>query len=333
MRKVPLLLLTIHLGLLCHSQSGLHIISTTTFTIRANTTIAMDGLVLTPSSHYVVTGSNNLARASTLLHPSITPAIKRSFQWAATLPPFTGSIGFYYEDAELNGLAEADLTLNIHDGINWQAYKGGATRNTVTNIVTTPVSGLLINELALAAEAHPLPLKWGKITATRKKEATLVEWETHSEIATAFFEVERSKNGLNWNAIGQPVQAYNKPGSHQYQFLDSSTSNSKTFYRVKQVDVDDHFSYSVITWVPALHQPATVSIYPNPAYQQLTVRSAELPLQALRLFDANGKLIKTEIVPNTLTYTLPISSLLKGMYMVQAQLADGSVTHLSFMKN
>lgn len=333
MKKPTLLLLALCVALLCHSQSGLYVSGTTTLSIRSNTTLAVDGLVLTPSSDYVVTGTNHVTRAPTLLHPSITPAIHRSFQWATSLPPFTGDIGIYYEDAELNGLAEAELTLNVHNGTQWQAFPGGVSRNTVTNLVTTPVSGLLPQELTLAAEAHPLPLQWGQIAATRKEKSALVEWQTFNEVQTAFFEVERSADGQHWSRTGHAVMARNQPGTHYYQFIDSSVSNNKTFYRIKQVDRDGRASFSAIAWIPALLQPAGVSIYPNPASQQLSIYSTALPLHTLRLFDANGKLLQTESVPNVFNHTIAIASLPKGIYVMQVQLTDGSITHLSFIKH
>lgn len=333
MRKPLLLLCGLCLALWCRSQSGLHITGATTLAIQANTTIAIDGLVLTPSSQYVISTSNSLARSSTLLHPSITPAINRSFQWNATLPAFTGSIGFYYEEAELNGLSEAELTLNIHNGTHWQAYPGGVNRNTVTNLVTTPVSDLSINELALAAQAQPLPLEWGAITATRSNETALIEWHTYQEIQTAFFEVERSLDGLHWSRTGNPVPARNSPGTHHYQFIDASVSGSKTFYRIKQVDRDGAFSYSSIAWVPALSHQRAVSLFPNPATGQVSIQSLHSTLTALRLFDATGKQIRTEILSPTTLYTLAIASLPKAVYTVQVQLADGTTTHLRFIRN
>jgi len=332
MRKPPLLLLTFCVTLLCHSQSGLYI-SGTTLSIRANTILAVDGLVLTPSTSYSFTGSNHLTRRTTLLHPSVTPSINRSFQWATTLPAFTGSIGLYYDDSELNGLAEADLTLNIHDGTHWQAYRSGASRNAVTNVVTTPVSGLLINELSLAAEAHPLPLKWGRITATRQGLKALVEWQTYQEEQTAYFEVERSIDGFHWSQTGQALLARNSPGTHVYRYLDRQLPTAKTYYRIKQVDTDGQARYSSIVWVPALYELAPISIYPNPAGLQLTLQSGSLPIQAFRLYSANGKLLRTETVTPATTHTFPLSSIPAGVYMIQVQLADGSLTNHSFIKN
>ena len=331
MRKPPLFLSGLCLALFCHGQSGLYISGN--LSINANTIISVDGLTLTPSSTYSLAGANSLTRKTTLTHPSITPAINRSFQWSATPAPFTGSIGFYYEETELNSLLESELTLNVHDGSQWQAYKTGISRNTANNLVTTPVSNLLLNEVSLAAEAHPLPLTWGSITANRKKGTAFIVWQTYNERQTAFFEVERSADGMLWNTIGGPVPAANTSNFHQYHFSDSTVLNNKTFYRIKQVDRDQQFSYSSIAWVPAIQSQSVVSIYPNPATHQVSIQSSITPLKTLHIYDVNGQLIKTAIVPAVTTYALSVITLPKGVYTVQVKLTDGTVTHLSFIKN
>lgn len=129
MRKLPLLLCMFCLTLLCQSQSGLHISGTSTFSINANTIVSIDGMALTPLTPYTINGSNSLERNTTLTQSSTTLAINRSFLWNSIQAAFTGSINIYYDDAELNGLLESVLTLNVHDGTQWQAYITGVVRN------------------------------------------------------------------------------------------------------------------------------------------------------------------------------------------------------------
>jgi hypothetical protein len=300
--------------------------------INTNTTVAVDGLVLTPSSNYIITGANALTRKPTLTHPSISPAIKRTFQWNTTLPIFSGAIGIYYEEAELNGLLEPELTLNNHNGSIWQAYPSGVTRNTTANVVTTLVNDLTLNELTLAAETHPLPLTWGPITAQRKREGAIIEWQTFNEIHTDLFEVESSITGTDWKKVGSSVSAMNTTGTHQYHLIDVAATSRKTLYRIKQVDLDGQWSYSTIVWIPSLQQQAAVSLYPNPATELIYIQSPFLPMQAVHLFDGSGKRIKTALIPNTTSYTLPVSWLPKSLYTLQVLHTDGTTTNRCFIK-
>ena len=51
----------------------------------------------------------------------------------------------------------------------------------------------------------------------------------------------------------------------QYSFYDEQPISGKTFYRLKQVDIDGCFTYSNIQPV-LFDEPRTVVFYPNPAY-------------------------------------------------------------------
>lgn len=331
MKKCALFICGLWLQLLCHSQSGLYINGS--ITINANTTVAIDGLALTPSISYTITGNYSLIRNSTLAHSSSTLSINRAFQWNATPALFTGNIGFYYDESELNGLLESELTLNVHNGTQWQSFPSGGIRNSVSNLVTTPVNNLQLRELSLAAETHPLPLRWSYITATRENKAARIEWQTLNETQTSFFTIERSIDGLHWIKIGSAISAANTPSSHQYQFYDSTVSTRKTFYRIKQVDQDGQFTYSTVVQVEAIQNQLAITLYPNPASHQIFIQSAGDPLKTIRLYDSNGQLIKTAIILSATTYQLSLEAVPKSSYFIQAQCTDDTIVHLSFIKN
>lgn len=333
MSKLSLLLCGLCLALFCHGQSGLNITGASSFSIKANTTVIIDGLTLTPSALYTISSTNNLKRTATLSHPSITPSINRSFQWNTTLTAFTGNIGFYYNEAELNGLAEPDLTLNVHDGSQWQAYTVGVIRNTTTNLVTTPVTNIFLNEISLAAEVHPLPLKWGHVTATREKETARINWETYNEFEVSFFTIERSIDGLHWYTIENQIPAINKPGLHPYYFYDNTISNSKTFYRIKQVDNNLQYSYSPVAQVAAVPYQIAISIFPNPATQQVFIQSKDKLIKTIHVYSANGQLLLTTNVLSITQHTLPLEAFSKGAYTIQVTYTDNTTSSVSFLKN
>src|SRR3712207_212957 len=112
MKPLPFFLLGLCLAFYSRGQSGLHINNATTVAVRTNTIFAVDGLVLSPTSDYSITGVNDMIRNTTLTHPSIMPAISSAYYWSSPLPAFSGNIGFYYTDAGLNGISEPELTLN-----------------------------------------------------------------------------------------------------------------------------------------------------------------------------------------------------------------------------
>jgi hypothetical protein len=150
---ITLLLLT---GCALHSaiaQSGLHISSGTDLFIKMGTIFSADSLVLTPSVDFTISGSNALTRTPTATNAYGGTYVGRVFHFAASSIPFSGTIGFYYRDAELNGLSENVLTLQVHEGTSWTPFPTNVTRDATNNIVTTTnLTSVALNELTLADE-------------------------------------------------------------------------------------------------------------------------------------------------------------------------------------
>lgn len=64
------------------------------------------------------------------------------------------------------------------------------------------------------------------------------------------------------------------------------------------------------------------SIYPNPANTEVTVFSKGGNVKAIKIFDATGRLVYTEVL-NVTTATVNISSLSKGMYVISVNTENG----------
>ncbi len=71
--------------------------------------------------------------------------------------------------------------------------------------------------------------------------------------------------------------------------------------------------------VPELHPEALTGIYPNPAQASATLLlNASVQNQVLRVLSADGRMVRTEIIPSgSSSFTLDIQSLEAGFYMIQ----------------
>ncbi|MEL6134469.1 MAG: hypothetical protein AAFR59_13995, partial [Bacteroidota bacterium] len=80
-----------------------------------------------------------------------------------------------------------------------------------------------------------------------RQQDALIEWETASELNNNFFLVERSFNGVSWEAIGQVKGAGTSTQPLEYSWTDRgigfSATDSTIFYRLYQVDFDGTGSY------------------------------------------------------------------------------------------
>src|ERR1700690_2913636 len=91
-------------------------------TILGGTVFSADSLIITPSADYTFSNTN-LDKASTVIHTMPYNYIARVYQFSGVTNPFSGSVQISYMDgAELNGIPESGLTLNIFDGTSWNAF-------------------------------------------------------------------------------------------------------------------------------------------------------------------------------------------------------------------
>ena len=115
--------------------------------IKAGTVISMDGLVMTPSKDFSFSGKN-LTRKSTATNTTTNPNINNYYAFNGTTNSYTGDVKFNYSDADLNGLKESDLKLNVFIPSTWDLQKTGSI-NTTDNFTQNTLSGVLIKELTL----------------------------------------------------------------------------------------------------------------------------------------------------------------------------------------
>ncbi|MEO6134683.1 MAG: T9SS type A sorting domain-containing protein [Ginsengibacter sp.] len=119
-----------------------------------------------------------------------------------------------------------------------------------------------------------------------------LSWETLSESNSSHFEIERSVKGNNWLTIGSIEAAGNSNIVKEYKFADSPTENA--FYRLKQVDKDGKFTYSLVEKSKCNVERTGVTVYPIPAQNILNIVTNVTKNSAveIRIFDVAGREVK-----------------------------------------
>ena len=84
--------------------------------IEPNSSITVDGLQITPSTAYTLTGPNAFERTSAPIVIGDNSSIDRIYTMTEAVSNYLGVIGFSYEDSELNGISESNLILEVQDG-------------------------------------------------------------------------------------------------------------------------------------------------------------------------------------------------------------------------
>ena len=96
--------------------------------------------------------------------------------------------------------------------------------------------------------SHPisLPVNFISFTAIAQKGQSYLQWQTAQEQNSRDYSIERSTDGANYTPIGSVPAAGNSSMPLSYSFLDPAPVTGNNYYRLKEIDEDNHFMYSVI---------------------------------------------------------------------------------------
>ena len=170
-----------------------------------------------------------------------------------------------------------------------------------------------------------MPVELVNFRGTAVESGNLIQWETASERNNDFFNVERSGNAREWEAIAKIDGRGDSDQIVSYQFLDARPLPGRVFYRLKQVDFDGGFEYSYIISVVTgeLPQFQVQSVYPNPSPSKIRlsyISNNEQPIE-YRIFSESGRLIRSGVISNffgsnEVELTLPDEN---GIYLLSLQ--------------
>jgi trimeric autotransporter adhesin len=173
-----------------------------------------------------------------------------------------------------------------------------------------------------------LPVKLLSFTATLVNAQTQLNWTTTQEINNSYFEVQRSDDGVNFSAL-TTVQADESGSSTKlYSAIDPSPYNGYTYYRLKQVDINGKYTYSIIVSVKAA---VLLSLYPNPVKNVLCIKGLSTATSSnLSIIDFSGRLLQRTSV-NQNSNSLDVQKLPSGNYYIRIE-SDKQVNTLRFIK-
>ena len=193
--------------------------------------------------------------------------------------------------------------------------------------------------------AAPLPVVLTSFTAQAAGTAAQLAWTTATELANAYFEVERSTSGQpnDFVALGRIAGKGTTAVTTAYQFVDrgANAAGALVYYRLRQVDQDGTSTYSPVRVVLFGQSLAgALSLYPNPSAgsTDTNLDLSSLPTTAtyqVHLLDATGRTVRQWSLPGGQAQPLDVAGLANGTYLllVSGNRADGStlrqVLHLT----
>lgn len=275
-----------------------------------------------PNSRTLPTG---LVRVSEIRHYSIIQLDPASVASA------TVTIDYNVDDesdvASTLRIAKSDGSGNWLDlggmGDSGDEVEGTFESGSITSGTFTTFSDFV---LASSAESNnPLPVELLDFQAVSTAKGVKVFWTTASEVNNSHFVVERSMDGITFEAVNKVAGVGNSVTQQYYEILDTQVPYGTVYYRLQQVDFDGTTSFSRVVAVTYNPQEVQVSVQPNPVENHRTTISASgLAAEqkvTIQLVDLSGfearKYSRTTSAGGVLVLSLQdLEQLASGLYYV-----------------
>lgn len=201
----------------------------------------------------------------------------------------------------------------------------------------------LNNNFGFIPPSALLPVELISFTGENKGAENHLNWITATEVNNDYFEVQRSKDALNFETIGQVEGNGTVSTESNYSFIDEDPFTGTNFYRLKQVDFDGTTDFSEIISldVAASNDIAknNLELWPNPATDLIKIgglKSIESSEEVtLVIFDMQGieRYRTTFLAKEADQIEIVIAEFESGMYFAELRSTNnGLIESIDFVK-
>ncbi len=172
-----------------------------------------------------------------------------------------------------------------------------------------------------------LPIQLLSFTGMAVNKTGHLMWTVANENDIVRYELERSKNSIDFEIIFSTPVTAPATTETQKEYIDQKPFTGKNFYRLKIYGYDGEIKYSIIVLLVFKPDKASITVYPNPAKDFITVTSSG-KIQTVELFDMSGKKVRSFTPASNDNYSL--AGVKAGMYILSVQ-ADDKVTSVKVL--
>jgi hypothetical protein len=199
----------------------------------------------------------------------------------------------------------------------WSAATGSARNQhyvsynaTVTPPVFTPTQTL---------RCPVLPVVISYVNVSEGDGGVNIDWQTTSEKNSLKFEIQKSVDGIeDWVNAGEVKAMGNSIATTNYSFTDPNPYFPKSYYRLRQTDLDGKYYYSNAHFIE-IKEEKTFSVYPNPASDELNIYSNSFidEEHTITFINKNGEVVYSTTSDGTSLQKIDLAGITSGMYQVK----------------
>lgn len=192
----------------------------------------------------------------------------------------------------------------------------------------TGSTGGLSNQQTFCLPSVLLPVEMTEFDVTCEEGTAAVQWRTETERDNAYFTLEKSCDGINFQTLKQVTGSGTTQQVHNYSVNDDDLCGGVSYYRLSQTDLNGEQEILGIRSTKSCLLPTDLVVFPNPATDELTVSWNGKAVKELVLYDAIGQLIlmKNDWSEQASSATMDVSELSAGVYYLTVYQTFGAET-------
>jgi hypothetical protein len=273
------------------------------------------------------------------MNANVTNYINRSWfvEPTGTITNPAYDIQLQYDESDFTtdgSLGEDDIIpVKISSGGTWyQPIDGSFTNASEEGFdgITDPDQNLLRwNDLQSFSEFggaggsnQPLPVELVSFSGNCENGQVNLSWQTASEFNSSHFDIEKSRDGENWQVIETIQASGNSNELLNYEAFDQVT-NILNYYRLNQVDIDGtNKRYDPIAVSCEEAQSGLFMTYPNPSANGFNVLVNDEDMvgkMSMNIYTAPGSLTMNKIVEvkEGINVFMIHDKILPGLYFIE----------------
>lgn len=249
--------------------------------------------------------------------------ISKTWDVNATGSGFNVTLNIQWNTAdETTGFDRTNMYISTNDGNGWTERAGPLSATEVSSgIYQATASGISSFSGVGAGGDVITPVTLLDFYALQVEEGIELVWHTATEIDNEKFVVERSADGLAFEAIDEVAGNGDSEDIIEYRYTDTEPLSGANYYRLKQIDYDGDFEYSPIVLAEAVIEDQEWVVYPNPFTDRLYIGLKEAGVAAsIKITGITGQVIFNEsMISDNRFIQLDNLDVTPGLYILEIQ--------------